>query len=96
MVTADELTDPAACTLVTRLNGEEVQNATTDDFIYDVPFLMNYISTFTPLSPGDVISTGTPGGVGFAREPQLFMKAGDVVEVEIGGIGTLSNPIAAG
>ena len=96
MVTSDELTDPAACTLVTRLNGEEVQRGATDDFIYTIPFLMNYISTFTTLQPGDVISTGTPGGVGFAREPQLFMKAGDVIEVEISGIGTLSNPIVAG
>ncbi|MEE8544871.1 MAG: fumarylacetoacetate hydrolase family protein [Alphaproteobacteria bacterium] len=96
MVTSDELTDPTACTLVTRLNGEEVQRGATDDFIYTIPFLMNYISTFTTLQPGDVISTGTPGGVGFAREPQLFMKAGDVIEVEISGIGTLTNPIVAG
>lgn len=96
MVTSDELTDPAACTLVTRLNGEEVQRGATDDFIYTIPFLMNYISTFTTLQPGDVISTGTPGGVGNAREPKLFMKAGDVIEVEISGIGTLTNPIVAG
>ena len=96
MVTSDELTDPTACTLITRLNGEEVQRGATDDFIYTIPFLMNYISTFTLLQPGDVISTGTPGGVGFAREPQLFMKAGDVIEVEISGIGTLTNPIVAG
>lgn len=96
MVTSDELTDPAACTLITRLNGEEVQRGATDDFIYTIPFLMNYISTFTTLQPGDVISTGTPGGVGNAREPKLFMKAGDVIEVEISGIGTLTNPIVAG
>ena len=96
MVTSDELTDPTACTLITRLNGEEVQRGATDDFIYTIPFLMNYISTFTTLQPGDVISTGTPGGVGFAREPKLFMKAGDVIEVEISGIGTLTNPIVAG
>lgn len=96
MVTSDELTDPAGCTLVTRLNGEEMQRGATDDFIYTIPFLMNYISTFTPLRPGDVISTGTPGGVGVAREPQLFMKAGDLIEVEISGIGTLTNPIVAG
>ncbi len=96
MVTSDELTDPTACTLITRLNGEEVQRGATDDFIYTIPFLMNYISTFTTLQPGDVISTGTPGGVGNAREPKLFMKAGDVIEVEISGIGTLTNPIVAG
>ncbi len=96
MVSADELTDPTACTLVTRLNGEEVQRGATDDFIYTIPFLMNYISTFTTLQPGDVISTGTPGGVGNAREPKLFMKAGDVIEVEISGIGTLTNPIVEG
>lgn len=93
LVTADEIPDPAGLTLVTRLNGEEVQRATTDDLIFTIPFLINYISTFTELEPGDVIPTGTPGGVGFKRTPPLFMKAGDVIEVDISAIGTLTNPV---
>jgi len=95
MVTTDELTDPSALTLTTRLNGTEMQHSTTDLLIFDVPFLINYLSTFTELVPGDVIPTGTPGGVGFKRDPQVFMKPGDTIEVEITGIGTLTHPIAA-
>lgn len=95
MVTADELTDPTALTLVTRLNGQEMQRATTDLLIFTIPYLLHYISTFTELVPGDVIITGTPGGVGFKRNPPVFMKAGDVIEVEISGIGTLRNPVIA-
>jgi 2-keto-4-pentenoate hydratase/2-oxohepta-3-ene-1,7-dioic acid hydratase in catechol pathway len=78
-----------------RLNGHEMQHATTDLMIFNVPTLINYITTFTELVPGDVIATGTPGGVGFARKPQVFMKAGDVAEVEITGIGVLRNPVKA-
>ena len=95
MVTSDEIPDPAALRLITRLNGQEVQNATTDMLIFTIPRLIAYISTFTELSPGDVIPTGTPGGVGARRNPPLWMKPGDVVEVEISGVGTLRNPIAA-
>ena len=95
MVTSDEIPDPAALRLITRLNGQEVQNATTDMLIFTIPRLIAYISTFTELSPGDVIPTGTPGGVGARRDPPLWMKPGDVVEVEISGVGTLRNPIAA-
>ncbi len=93
MVTADELTDPASLELTTRLNGEVMQNATTDMLIFSIPVLINYISCFTELVPGDVIVTGTPGGVGFKRNPQVFMKQGDRVEVEISGIGVLANTI---
>ncbi|MEO6887547.1 MAG: fumarylacetoacetate hydrolase family protein [Ktedonobacteraceae bacterium] len=93
MVTADEIEDGSSFSLVTRLNGQEMQRATTDAFIFPVPELMAYISTFTPLSPGDVICTGTPGGVGFKRKPAVFLQAGDIVEVEISHIGTLRNPI---
>lgn len=96
MVSADEIPDPATLTLATRLNGEEMQRATTDQLIFTIPFLLHYISTFTPLAPGDVIVTGTPGGVGFKREPPVFMNEGDVIEVEISGIGTLRNPIVDG
>ena len=80
--------------LVTRLNGEVVQNATTDDLIFDIPTLVSELSDVLALRAGDVIVTGTPSGVGMARSPQLFMKHGDVCEVEIEGIGVLSNPVA--
>ena len=93
LVTADELPDPAALTLETRLNGTVMQAAGIDDLLFNVPALIEYISTFTRLEPGDVIATGTPGGVGVAREPRVFMQPGDVLEVEISGIGVLRNPV---
>jgi len=91
LVTADEVGDPSALTLTTRLNGAVVQKAKTDDLIFDVGRLIEYCSTFTELHAGDVIITGTTGGVGAFRTPPLWMKAGDVVEVEISRIGTLRN-----
>ncbi len=94
MVTADDIPDPSKMELITRLNGEEVQRSKTDLMVFDVPFLIHYISGFCTLDPGDVIVTGTPGGVGFKRNPPLFMVEGDTVEVEIDLIGTLVNPIA--
>jgi 2-keto-4-pentenoate hydratase/2-oxohepta-3-ene-1,7-dioic acid hydratase in catechol pathway len=93
LVTADELGDPSTLSLTTRLNGEVVQHATTDDLIFDIPTLIEYCSTFTELGPGDVIITGTTGGVGAYRQPPLWMKPGDVVEVEISKIGVLKNTI---
>jgi 2-keto-4-pentenoate hydratase/2-oxohepta-3-ene-1,7-dioic acid hydratase in catechol pathway len=93
MVTADEIPDPSKLTLTTRLNGTEVQRSTTDLLIYSVPTIISYVSDFTTLEPGDVIATGTPEGVGHKRTPPLWMKAGDVVEVEISGIGTLRNRV---
>ena len=95
LVTTDEIPDPSTLTLTTRLNGEVMQHATTDLLIFTIPVLINYISRFTRLEPGDVIVSGTPGGVGFKRDPQVFMKPGDVVEVEISRIGILKNPIEA-
>lgn len=95
MVTADEIPDPTALSLITRLNGEEMQRTTTDLMIFPVIELIAYCSTFCNLVPGDLIISGTPSGVGFARDPQVFMKPGDKVEIEISGIGTLENPIAA-
>lgn len=95
IVTADEIPDPSKMTLITRLNGQELQRATTDLLIFDIPTLINYCSDWTELVPGDVIVTGTPGGVGFVRNPPIFMKPGDTVEVEVDRIGTLVNPIAA-
>ncbi len=95
LVTADELPEITAQELTTRVNGETVQHAPISDLLFPIPRLIAYISAFTPLSPGDVIATGTPGGVGFYRDPQLFLFPGDVVEVEISGIGTLRNLVAA-
>ena len=93
MVTKDEIPDVNKLTLKTRLNGQQVQETGIDLMLFNIPVLINYITTFTELRPGDVISTGTPGGVGVKREPQLFMKKGDKVEVEISGIGILENPV---
>lgn len=93
MVTADEIPDPSKLTLETRLNGQVVQRTTTDLMITDVPGVIAYLSTVLPLLPGDVIVSGTPGGVGAKRNPPLWMKPGDVAEVEIGGIGVLRNMV---
>lgn len=95
MVSADEIPDPSKLHLVTRLNGETMQDDTTDNLIFSIPQLIAYISDFTELLPGDIISTGTPAGVGFARDPKLYLKPGDEVEVEIEGIGLLRNRVAA-
>ena len=93
MVTPDAVADLPSQRVQTRLNGELVQDQPISDLIWDIPFLIEYCSTFTALAPGDVIATGTPGGVGDKRNPPLYMKAGDLVEVSIGVIGTLTTPI---
>ena len=90
-----KIPDPWRLTLETRLNGQVVQHATTDLMITSVPEQIAYISTMLPLLPGDVIVSGTPRGVGVKRNPQLFMRPGDVAEVEISGIGVLRNPVIA-
>jgi 2-keto-4-pentenoate hydratase/2-oxohepta-3-ene-1,7-dioic acid hydratase in catechol pathway len=95
MVTADEIPDPTKLTLVTRLNGEEMQRSGTDLLIYSIPQIVKFVSDFTSLAPGDIIATGTPAGVGHRRTPPVWMKPGDVLEVEISGIGTLRNPVVA-
>ncbi|QZN96035.1 fumarylacetoacetate hydrolase family protein [Symbiopectobacterium purcellii] len=95
MVTADEIGDPQQLDISTFLNGVRVQHDTTNNMVRSVAELIAYISRFTPLAPGDVIITGSPGGVGKKRTPPLFMKAGDVVEVEISQIGRLVNTVAA-
>jgi 2-keto-4-pentenoate hydratase/2-oxohepta-3-ene-1,7-dioic acid hydratase in catechol pathway len=94
MVTRDELVDGEELTLITRLNGREMQRATTAMMIFSIPRLINYISTFTTLVPGDVIVTGTPGGVGIKRNPPVLMQPGDTVEIEVTKVGTLRNPVA--
>ena len=93
IVTTDEIPDPTKLTLSTRLNGKEMQHSGTDLLIYSVPQIIAFCSAFTALAPGDVIATGTPEGVGHRRNPPLWMKPGDVLEVEISGIGTLRNRI---
>ncbi|WP_322061827.1 fumarylacetoacetate hydrolase family protein [Paraburkholderia sp. J63] len=93
LVTADELSPARDLTLVTRLNGEEVQRTSTELMTFPMARLISFISTFTTLVPGDVIVTGTPGGVGLRRTPPLYMKHGDEVEVEIEGLGVLRNSV---
>lgn len=95
IVSADEIPDPQALAIETRLNGEVVQQSHTSRMTYPVHELVSYLSRITPLLPGDVIATGTPSGVGMARKPPLYMKPGDVVEVEIERVGILRNPIEA-
>jgi 2-keto-4-pentenoate hydratase/2-oxohepta-3-ene-1,7-dioic acid hydratase in catechol pathway len=94
IVTADEIPDPTRLTLTTRLNGQQMQHSGTDMLIHSIPAIIAFCSVFTPLAPGDVIATGTPDGIGAKRNPPVWMKAGDVLEVEISGIGTLRNTIA--
>lgn len=94
-VPAAELDDLGSRTLETRVNGEVRQKTTIDKMRFDIPTLIEHISTFTPLAPGDVIVTGTPGGVGLFMDPPGLLSAGDVVEVEITGLGILRNEIVA-
>ena len=93
LVTADEQPDPGKLRLTTRLNGNVVQSESVNELCFDIPALTEYVSTWTQLEPGDVIVTGTPGGVGAGRTPPLWMKAGDKVEIDITGIGVLENPV---
>lgn len=93
LVTTDEVPEPQDLPIETRLNGQVVQKSHTSQMTYPVRELIAYLSRIHPLYPGDVISTGTPSGVGVARDPQLFMKPGDVVEVEIGNVGVLRNDV---
>lgn len=95
MVTADEIPDPTTLRLQTRLNGQVVQDTDVSLLIASIPRLIAYCSTILPLLPSDVIVSGTPGGVGARRSPPLWMRDGDICEVEISGIGTLSNPVRA-
>ena len=95
LVTTDEVPDPRKLTLTTRLNGQVVQHESVGELCFDVPQLIEYCSTWSELQPGDVIVTGTPGGVGAGRTPPLWMKNGDNVEVEISGVGVLRNKVVA-
>ncbi len=93
LVTKDEAGNWQDMVLETRLNGQQVQHSSVGDLAFGIPEIIAYLSTVITLLPGDVIATGTPAGVGMARDPKLWMKAGDVVEVEITGLGTLRNPV---
>jgi 2-keto-4-pentenoate hydratase/2-oxohepta-3-ene-1,7-dioic acid hydratase in catechol pathway len=93
MVTADEVPDPSKLHVTTRLNGEVMQSQPTAEMIFPIPEIIAYVSAFTPLARGDLIATGTPGGVGARRQPPVWMKPGDTVEVEIPGVGVLLNVV---
>jgi len=93
IVTADEMGNPGGLEMVLTVNGEERQRANTDNLVFDVPRLVEFLSNLMTLEPGDVVLTGTPGGVGFARNPQVFLKDGDVVRIEIDKIGVLENKV---
>jgi 2-keto-4-pentenoate hydratase/2-oxohepta-3-ene-1,7-dioic acid hydratase in catechol pathway len=93
ITTPDEIKDPNKLSLKTILNGQIMQEGNTDDMIFDVPTLIEFLSASTVLNPGTVILTGTPHGVGFARTPPVYLQPGDEVTVEIEGIGRLTNPV---
>jgi acylpyruvate hydrolase len=95
IATRDEVPDPGNVKIQTRLNGQVMQDASTDDLVFSVAKLIEYYSQFYRFQPGDCITTGSPSGVGYGRNPKVFMKAGDTVEVEVKGIGILSNPVKA-
>lgn len=93
IITADEIADPGSLDIELRLNGEVMQRSNTSDLVFDVPALVSYLSEIMTLDPGDLIATGTPGGVGFSRDPQVFLESGDLVEVEIDQLGVLRNTV---
>jgi acylpyruvate hydrolase len=96
LVTPDEAPDPSAMRLRTMLNGETLQDATTDTLIFDLPELIATLSETVTLEPGDVILTGTPGGVGMARDPKRFLAPGDTITVEVDGVGRIESAVVAG
>jgi acylpyruvate hydrolase len=95
LVTADEVGDPHALDISLELNGERLQEANTSLMIFDLPKIIATISEFVPLAPGDVVFTGTPSGVGFRRDPQVLLRDGDRMVVEIERVGRLENPVVA-
>jgi len=96
LVTPDEIADLSSCAVRSTVNGELRQNATVADMLFDVVTLISHASQNITLEPGDVITTGTPAGCGTFRDPPIWLRPGDVVDVEVEGVGTLSNPIVAG
>jgi 2,4-diketo-3-deoxy-L-fuconate hydrolase len=94
-VLADKLGDPQSLRIRARVNGEERQSDVTSNMIFDIPHLLEVVSSTITLEPGDIVTTGTPAGVGCFRNPPLWLEPGDRVEVEVDGIGTLANPVVA-
>ena len=95
VVTTDELTDPGNIRLMSRLNGKVMQDGSTSEWLFPLPRLLSFLSQVMTLEPGDIVTTGTPAGVGYFKQPQVFMKAGDVIELEAEGIGILRNRLVA-
>jgi 2-keto-4-pentenoate hydratase/2-oxohepta-3-ene-1,7-dioic acid hydratase in catechol pathway len=95
IVTADEITDPHALAISLSIDGEVLQNSNTSELIFKIPALIEYISSITPLLPGDIVSTGTPSGVGAGRTPKRWLKPGETVTVTVEGLGSLTNPVVA-
>ena len=95
LATSDEIADPHKLRLWLKLNGKVLQDSNTDDLIFNVPFLISYVSKFMTLLPGDVVSTGTPAGVGMGFNPSIFLKSGDVIELGIDGLGVSRQEVKA-
>ena len=95
LVTADEIRNPNSFEVTLRLNREVMQHASTNDFLFPIPTILSYLSEIMTLEPGDIIATGTPSGVGSARQPPVFLKPGDIVQIEISELGLLENPVVA-
>jgi 2-keto-4-pentenoate hydratase/2-oxohepta-3-ene-1,7-dioic acid hydratase in catechol pathway len=95
IVTADEIADPHNLQISLAINGETLQNSNTRELVFKIPELIEYLSSITPLLPGDIISTGTPPGVGLGRTPKRWLKPGETVTVSVEGLGSLTNPVVA-
>ena len=95
LATMDEIADPGNLKIETRLNGHVMQSSSSNQLVFDIPKLVAYFSRWYRFSPGDIVTTGSPAGVGYGRDPKVFMRDGEVVEVELEGVGTLSNPVTA-
>jgi 2-keto-4-pentenoate hydratase/2-oxohepta-3-ene-1,7-dioic acid hydratase in catechol pathway len=95
IVTADEIADPHQLAIGLSIDGEALQNSNTRELVFGIPQLIEHLSSITPLLPGDVVSTGTPPGVGLGRTPRRWLKPGETVTVTIEGLGSLTNPVVA-
>lgn len=94
LVTMDEIADPEDLRIETRLNGKVMQSSRSSELVFNIPKLIAYFSKWYKFAPGDIVTTGSPAGVGYGKNPKVFMRDGDIIEVEVEGIGTLSNPVS--